>query len=126
MESLVECTQCGVLMTSWSAAGSPTRYYQCPFCKRTLCSAYEEVFERGSLGRKVGAVSRASTSADPASGSTPDEKRWLELKGRAARWFARLEAEGHRREPVVRVPAVSVVVRVPAVAVAVAAGRARS
>jgi len=117
MESLVECTQCGVLMTSWSAAGSPTRYYQCPFCKRTLCSAYEEVFERGSLGRKVGTVSRAPRSADPAPGSTPDEKRWLELKGRAARWFARLEAEGHRREPVVRVPAV---------AVAVAAGRARS
>jgi hypothetical protein len=108
MESLVECTQCGVLMTSWSAAGSPTRYYQCPFCKRTLCSAYDEVFERGTLGRKVGSPSRTSPGAEPSSSLTPDDKRWRELKGRAARWFARLEAEGHRREPVARVPAVAV------------------
>ncbi len=108
MESLVECTQCGVLMTSWSAAGSPTRYYQCPFCKRTLCSAYGEVFERGTLGRKVGSPSRTSAGGDPSSSLTPDDKRWRELKGRAARWFARLEAEGHRREPVARVATVAV------------------
>jgi hypothetical protein len=108
MESLVECTQCGVLMTSWSAVGSPTRYYQCPFCKRTLCSAYDEVFERGTLGRRVGSPSRTSAGGDPSSSLTPDDKRWRELKGRAARWFARLEAEGHRREPVARVAAVAV------------------
>jgi hypothetical protein len=108
MESLVECTQCGVLMTSWSAAGSPTRYYQCPFCKRTLCSAYGEVFERGTLGRRIGSTSRTSAASDPSSPLTPDDKRWRELKGRAARWFARLEAEGHRREPVARVAAVAV------------------
>ena len=109
MESLVECTQCGVLMTSWCAAGSPTRYYQCPFCKRTLCSAYGEVFEHGTLGRKVVAKPRASAEgANQGAEATPDEKSWRELKGRAARWFARLEADGHRREPAAGVPAVAV------------------
>jgi len=116
MESLVECTQCGVLMTSWCAAGSTTRYYQCPFCKRTLCSAYGEVFEHGALGRKVVAAPRASAAGrNQAPEATPDEKSWRELKGRAARWFARLEAEGHRRGPAAGVPAV-----------AVAAGRLRA
>jgi hypothetical protein len=85
-------------MTSWCGAGSPTRYYQCPFCKRTLCSAYGEVFEHGTLGRKVVAAPEA----------TPDEKNWRELKGRATRWFARLEAEGRRREPAAGLPVVAV------------------
>ncbi|MCX5731305.1 MAG: hypothetical protein NTY18_08145 [Deltaproteobacteria bacterium] len=108
MESLVECTQCGVLMTSWCAAGSSTRYYQCPFCKRTLCSTYGEVFERGALGRKVGAAPRARAGGrDPMPEATPDEKSWREMKGRAARWFARLEAEGRRLEPAAQVPAVA-------------------
>jgi|SRR5512139_3672215 hypothetical protein len=100
MESHVECTQCGVLMTSWCAAGSPTRYYQCPFCKRTLCSAYDEVFERGTLGRRVGPSPRAlATSRATLPEATPEDKSWKELKGRAARWFARLEADGQRHAP---------------------------
>ena len=109
MESHVECTQCGVLMTSWCAAGSPTRYYQCPFCKRTLCSAYGEVFERGALGRRVATPAHAGG----ASGSevTPEDQRWRELKGRAARWFARLEAEGERHAPVATVAAAPAVAR---------------
>jgi hypothetical protein len=93
-------------MTSWSAAGSPTRYYQCPFCKRTLCSAYDEVFERGSLGRRVGTASR-----DAVAEATPDEARWRELKGRAARWFARIEADGRRNAPVASVAAATAVAR---------------
>jgi hypothetical protein len=111
MESLVECTQCGVLMTSWSAVGSPTRYYQCPFCKRTLCSAYGEVFERGSLARRVcppSAPAPACGGGIPA--ASPEDQRWRELKGRAARWFARLEAEerpGTPRPVSVAVPQVS-------------------
>jgi hypothetical protein len=109
MESLVECTQCGVLMTSWRAAGSPTRYYQCPFCKRTLCSAYGEVFESGALGRRVVAAPRASAAGrSQAPEATPDEKSWRELKGRAARWFARLEADGQRREPAAGLPVAAV------------------
>jgi hypothetical protein len=102
MESPVECTQCGVLMTSWRAAGSPTRYYQCPFCKRTLCSAYDEVFERGALGRRVPAA---------APEATPEDQRWRELKGRAARWFARVEADGVRHAPTSAVPAMAAVAR---------------
>ena len=97
MESLVECTQCGVLMTTWCAAGSPTRYYQCPFCKRTLCSAYGEVFRKGALGRRVAPAARAAASPVPE--ATPEERAWREVKGRAARWFARVEAEGTRAEP---------------------------
>jgi len=102
MESPVECTQCGVLMTSWCAAGSPTRYYQCPFCKRTLCSAYDEVFERGALGRRVPAA---------APETAPEDQRWRELKGRAARWFARVEADGVRHAPPSAVPAMAAVAR---------------
>ena len=109
MESLVECTQCGVLMTSWCAAGSPTRYYQCPFCKRTLCSAYGEVFERGALGRRVAPSARAAGAAIPE--ATPEDQRWRELKGRAARWFARVEADGLRNSPHEPVPALAAVAR---------------
>jgi hypothetical protein len=121
MESLVECTQCGVLMTSWCAAGSPTRYYQCPFCKRTLCSSYDEAFQRGSLGRRVGAAPRTAVAGGTtASETTPDEKNWRELKGRATRWFARLEAEGHGRAPAAQAQGA----RVPAVAGAASIVRA--
>ncbi len=109
MESPVECTQCGVLMTSWCAAGSPTRYYQCPFCKRTLCSAYDEVFERGALGRRVAAGARSTAAALPE--ATPEDQRWRELKGRAARWFARVEADGVSHAPRAAAPAMAAVAR---------------
>ncbi len=99
MESLVECTQCGVLMTSWSAAGSPTRYYQCPFCKRTLCSAYDEVFERGTLARRLSTAPRPAQARAAVPEATPEDVRWKELKGRAARWFARIEADGRSHAP---------------------------
>ena len=112
MESPVECTQCGVLMTSWCAAGSPTRYYQCPFCKRTLCSAYDEVFERGALGRRVTGDPRSAGATAPE--ATPEDQRWRELKGRAARWFARVEADGERHAPHAAVPALAVAARVRA------------
>ncbi len=107
MESHVECSHCGVLMTSWCAAGSPTRYYQCPFCKRTLCSAYDEVFERGVLARRVAPAPRPVTGAVPE--ATPEDRSWRELKGRAARWFARLEADGEAHAP--RAVAVAAVAR---------------
>ena len=109
MESHVECTQCGVLMTTWCADGSPTRYYQCPFCKRTLCSDYDEVFQRGALARRVVAPVRVPAASIPE--ASREDKRWHEVKGRANRWFARLEAEGSRCAPAV---AVAVAARVPA------------
>jgi hypothetical protein len=88
----VECTHCHVLMTSWSAAGSKVRYWQCPFCSRTHSSLYSEVFERGAGARRVDAASLAATSRGVPQ-ATPEEIRWARLKARAARWFARLQME---------------------------------
>jgi hypothetical protein len=51
MEACVECTHCRVLMTGWSAPGSPVRYWQCPFCGRTHSSLYAEVFRRAAGAR---------------------------------------------------------------------------
>jgi hypothetical protein len=90
----VECTHCRVLMTSWSAPGSPVRYWQCPFCSRTFSSLYGEVFARAAGARRVERPARAGA---PAAGGAPqasdDEIAWTQLKLRASRWFARLERE---------------------------------
>ena len=88
----VECTHCHVLMTSWSAPGSPVRYWQCPFCHRTHSSLYSEVFERGAGARRVEPVNVA-TPAPGAPQASPADIRWGQLKARAAQWFARLEQE---------------------------------
>ena len=88
----VECTHCHVLMTSWSAAGSPVRYWQCPFCGRTHSSLYSEVFERGAGARRVEPVVNAAPPAG-APQASPEEIQWGRLKARAAVWFARLEQE---------------------------------
>jgi hypothetical protein len=48
----------------------------------------------------VGATQRAQASARAAlPEATPEDKSWKELKGRAARWFARLEADGQSHAP---------------------------
>ncbi len=88
----VECTHCQVVMTSWSAPGSPIRYFQCPFCQRTHSSLYGEVFRRRAGARLVDAPARPSTpQASPK--ATPEEMRWARVKQTASRWFARLEAD---------------------------------
>jgi hypothetical protein len=87
----VECTHCRVLMTSWSAPGSPVRYWQCPFCQRTHSSLYSEVFERGAGARRVEPAQPAPQAGPPQ--ASPEEIRWGRLKARAAEWFARLEQE---------------------------------
>ncbi len=92
MDLSVECTHCRVLMTSWSAPGSPVRYYQCPFCGHTHSLAYAEVFRRRAGARLVG---REPAPARPPAPSA-DELRWRLLKSRAVRWFARLEDEERR------------------------------
>jgi hypothetical protein len=94
----VECTHCGVLMTSWSPAGGSVRYWQCPFCNRTHSSHYSEVFRRGAGARRVGATTAATAAKPTAPQATPEEIRWAGLKARAARWFARLEQEEVRRD----------------------------
>src|SRR5512137_1175650 len=115
MESLIECARCRVPMNSWSAPGSPTRYYRCPHCLRTVCSAYEEVIEHGTLAvrREPLAAGRQPASA----GSRADEARWSEVKGRADEWFARLAADEHahspsrRRHRVLPAPALARIIR---------------
>ena len=83
-------------MTSWSAPGSPLRYFQCPFCARTFCSAYGEVFRRRAGARFVERppAGAPSSAAEPA--PTQEEIRWKELKRTADRWFARLKADERR------------------------------
>jgi hypothetical protein len=78
-------------MTSWSAPGSPVRYWQCPFCQRTHSSLYSEVFERGAGVRRVELARPAPQAGVPQ--ASPEEIRWGRLKTRAAEWFARLEQE---------------------------------
>jgi hypothetical protein len=94
MDVVVECTHCGVLMTSWATPGSPIRYYQCPICSRTQSSAYGEVFRRGA-GARVTAYRPGPRGIPEAS---PEDVRWAGIKARAARWFARLDAEEQRVE----------------------------
>jgi hypothetical protein len=92
MEASIECTHCGVVMTSWSAPGSPIRYYQCPFCQRTHSSLYGEVFRRRAGARVVDAPVRAGRPTEIPMASQEDV-RWAGVKKSAARWFARLEAD---------------------------------
>ncbi len=94
-ETSVECTHCRVVMTSWSAPGSPIRYFQCPFCQRTHSSLYGEVFRRRAGARLVEAPVRASgPQAIPM--ATPEEMHWARVKQTASRWFARLEDDERR------------------------------
>jgi len=95
MDAAIECTHCKVTMTSWSAPGSRIRYYQCPFCARTHSSLYDEVFARGAGARRVAAPERDTAAAEVPRASQ-DDIRWAGVRQRAARWFARLEAEEHR------------------------------
>jgi hypothetical protein len=88
MEAAIECTHCGVVMTAWSAPGSPIRYYQCPFCSRTHSSLYGEVFRL-----------RAGARARVLDAPSAEDARWARVKARAARWFARLEADERRAGP---------------------------
>lgn len=92
MEASVECTHCRVVMTSWSAPGSPIRYYQCPFCGRTHSSLYGEVFRRRAGARVVDTPARPARPSDIPMASQ-EEMRWARVKKTAARWFERLEAD---------------------------------
>jgi hypothetical protein len=95
MEASVECTHCGVVMTSWSAPGSPIRYFQCPFCARTHSSLYGEVFRRRAGARVVESPARP-TRASEIPMPSPDDVRWARVKATAHRWFARVDADQRR------------------------------
>ena len=94
MEAAVECTHCRVVMTSWSAAGSLIRYYQCPFCTRTHSSHYGEVFRSQAGARVLDAPVRPAAPGLPS--ASAEDVRWARVRATAAKWFARLEAEDQR------------------------------
>ncbi|HTP50899.1 MAG TPA: hypothetical protein VMK42_09385 [Anaeromyxobacteraceae bacterium] len=84
-------------MTSWSAPASQTRYYQCPFCGRTWCSAYGDLFKRGAGARLLDARRGSGVGVRGAAAqASAEDAGWRELKGRADRWFARLAREERR------------------------------
>lgn len=99
MEAAIECTHCKVVMTSWSAPGSPIRYYQCPFCARTHSSLYGEVFRRRAGARVLDGAPRPPAPAAAIPMASAEEIRWASVKQSAARWFARLEADVRRNVP---------------------------
>lgn len=110
MEAAVECTHCGVVMTSWSAPGSPIRYYQCPFCARTHSSLYGEVFRRGAGARVVERTARAAEAPRAATASgvpmaSPEDVRWSRVRASAARWFERVAEDARRNAPAAPRPA---------------------
>ena len=57
-EVAVECTHCGVQMTSHLGSGRQIRYFHCPSCSRWTSSAYSEVLRADSKmrSRKPGEV----------------------------------------------------------------------
>lgn len=70
----VECTQCGITMTSHVGSGGRVRYFHCPSCHRWSSSVYTEVFRADTKMR-----TRASApSARPVFGSAGERLRaWL-------------------------------------------------
>jgi len=62
---------------------------------RPLEGSAGEVFARGAGARRVAAPERDTAAAEVPRASQ-DDIRWAGVKQRAARWFARLEAEEHR------------------------------
>jgi hypothetical protein len=91
----VECTHCQVTMTSWSAAGSPVRYFQCPLCARTYSSLYDEVFRAEAGARRVGVPARQAAPSELPMASQED-RQWATVRARASRWFSRLESDQDR------------------------------
>lgn len=56
----VECTQCGVRMTSHVGSGGQIRYFHCPSCSRWTTSVYTEVLRADTKMR-----SRRAGAPDP-------------------------------------------------------------
>jgi len=102
MEPAVECTHCGVVMTSWSVPSSPIRYFQCPFCQRTHSSHYGEVFRSRAGARLLGAAPRVSANPSELPMARAEDVRWATIKSAANRWYARLEADELRNAAAAR------------------------
>ena len=82
----VECTHCGVTMTSQHTAGSRIRYFHCPSCNRWVSSTYSEVFRGDS---KMKPAARQERPATPFSLDT--------VRTRLESWLAALEDQNPYR-----------------------------
>lgn len=74
----VECTHCGLRMTSHLGSGQRVRYFRCAGCSRWVSSAYTEVFRADAQFRAhhVDSLKQA---------------KFEEVKGRLERWLSALD-----------------------------------
>lgn len=79
----VECTHCGVAMSSHVGSGGMVRYFHCPSCARWTTSVYSEVLSADTRMRARPAVTAPAPEAPPASGG--------EVKRRLASWLRSLQ-----------------------------------
>ncbi|MEW5739156.1 MAG: J domain-containing protein [Myxococcota bacterium] len=76
----VECTHCGVRMTSHVGSGGQIRYFHCPGCQRWSTSVYPEVFRADTKLRTRKPRAEAPRAA------------FGSVKERLSRWLADLAA----------------------------------
>lgn len=72
----VECTHCGVRMTSHRGSGQRVKYFRCGSCDRWVSSTYTEVFKADTKVRTH--PERPATEVSEAFGSVKNRlERWL-------------------------------------------------
>ncbi len=72
----VECTHCGIRMTSQLGSGRQVRYFHCPSCQRWTTSVYTEVF-RGDTK-----IRTRAREAQACSGTVKERvEQWLRSLG---------------------------------------------
>jgi hypothetical protein len=76
----VECTHCGVRMTS--QAGPRIKYFRCDSCRRWVSSTYTEVFRADAKMR-----------THPVKDTGAADARFLAAKGKLDAWMAALEEQ---------------------------------
>jgi hypothetical protein len=81
----VECTHCGVTMSSSVGGGGTIRYFRCPKCQRWVSSMYTEVFR---------ADAKVRTRVPPTEVAAP---RLEGVKDRLSAWLKSLDAKNPYR-----------------------------
>lgn len=75
----VECTHCGIRMTSHMGSGNRVRYFRCASCHRWVSSTYTEVFRADTKVRAHKIV------------EGPKEQQFEDIKVRLERWLQSLD-----------------------------------
>jgi hypothetical protein len=75
----VECTHCGILMTSHMGSSRQVRYFRCGSCHRWVSTMYQDV---------LGADAKVRALRPDAAGRSGD---FEQVKGRLERWLASLD-----------------------------------